>query len=134
MTDSHDVPAMGWGAFTTAFEQYWEASNTYLDAQEAALDGLKESANALEHYSHAYELWLDAWQQTVTTDSQSDAHEEETQYPTSIPLEPVRQSSPSTSTDPSESNRILRERVATLEQRQQALEETLNEIHREVVE
>ncbi|WP_157224718.1 hypothetical protein [Natronococcus occultus] len=118
-------------------------SNTYIQTQQAFIDGLKASADAVEHYSHAYELWLNGWEQTFRTDPKLADPEKETQSPTPRSLvEPSnrfprdRDSSARQSHAPSKtrSDAVLRERIATLEQRQQALEETLNEIHREVVE
>ncbi|MFU8866406.1 hypothetical protein [Natronococcus sp.] len=134
MTTSQEGPTLGWNAFVAVFEQYHEINSTYIEAQEAFFNGVKTNTDALEHYSHAYELWLDAWKQMVRTDLQSDGQGRTTQYPASIPLKSVRQSTGPTDTDTSESTPIVDERVATLERRQQALEETLNEIHREVVE
>jgi hypothetical protein len=146
MTDFQKGPVTGWDVFFAAFEQYQEVSTTYIEAQQAAVAGLKESTGAMEHYVHAYELWLNGWQQMFSEYPQSEDLEKANQSSVQIPLlEPstrlsedrgksVGQSTASTNADQPESNVASRERIETLEQRQQVLEETLNEIHREVTE
>ncbi|WP_161569794.1 hypothetical protein [Natronorubrum bangense] len=145
MTDSQAIasPYRGVESITDAFEEYQEISSTYIETQQAIVDGLQESTQAMEHYSRAYELWLDGWKRMLATDTESEKSnsgpKRRFDRQPQTPLEDRRHSPPRqrSSTSPahtSESETVLRERIATLEHRQHDLEETLNEIHREVVE
>jgi hypothetical protein len=145
MTNSQEGPLTGWEAFIAAFEQYQEASITYTEAQQAAVAGLKETTGAMEHYARAYQLWLNGWKRTVSAYPTVEGPEKANQSSVHIPLldsptrpskdhgRPVRQSTASTNADHPESSAVSRERIEALEQRQQVVEETLNEIHREIV-
>ncbi|MFA9428562.1 hypothetical protein [Natronorubrum sp. A-ect3] len=149
MTDSQATvsPYTGVETITDAFEEYQEISSMYIETQQAVVNGLQESTRAMEHYSRAYELWFDGWKRMLATDTASEKRSSTPKQGSDRqPLTPPegrrseRRHGPthqlrSTSTaHASGSETVLRERIATLEQRQHDLEETLNEIHREVVE
>ena len=149
MTDSQATvsPYTGVETIADAFEEYQEISSTYIETQQAVVDGLQESTQAMEHYSRAYELWLDGWKRLLTTDtapetSNSRPKQGAGRQPLTSPEDrrserrhsPTRQLRSTSTPHAPESETVLRERIATLEQRQHDLEETLNEIHREVVE
>lgn len=148
MNDSQATvsPYTGLEAITDVFEEYQDISSTYIETQQAVVDGLQESTRAMEHYARAYELWLNGWNRMLVTDAKPEAHDSKTKQASARPSlsSPVDQLSDrhhntthqptaTPTARPTGSDVALRERVATLEQRQQELERMLDEIHREVV-
>ncbi|WP_076609783.1 hypothetical protein [Natronorubrum thiooxidans] len=149
MNDSQATvsPYSGLKAITDAFEEYQDMSSTYIETQQAVVDGLQESTRAMEHYARAYELWLSGWNSMLVTDTKSETHSSTPEQAAARPSlsSPVDRSSgrhhntthqptATPTTRATGSDVALRERIATLEQRQQELEGMLDEIHREVIE
>lgn len=136
---------MGWPGIAEVFDHYRGVLDACTDAQREAVAGFEESNAAIEHYFHAYEAWLDALSRTIIRPSDrqpsSPAHQrfqsEERQDRRATGGSATGQSTSVRSyRDRGQTTDIesLRERVTNLEHRQQAMEDTLKEIHAEVVQ
>lgn len=145
---------MGWPEIAGVFDQYQGLLEEYVDVQREAVAGFEMTNAAMDHYFTAYELWLDATSQAFTlgTPSKADtrqatqstartprAHqrsqsaEKRERRATTIAAAPSPSNQSQGGQDQTTADDALRQRVTRLEHRQKALEETLEEIHAEVV-
>lgn len=153
------APLMGWPGLSDAFDHYQDIVGSYTNAQREAVAGLEESNTALSHYFQAYEAWLDATRQAFIPAAEAGESALQATKPTtrtqvstpthqrsrSVAREDRRTSEDAGTGQPTSAQsqrgrgqtaslETLRERVTNLEHRQQAMENTLEEIHAEVVQ